>query len=235
MPRTSTFSSTLASCAAMVPRMQASFSVGECVEFGWNEFKRKPAAYVLTTFVLLVAFAAAQFATMHLRNVGFLVGLVLGPMYWICNVAVARKGATGAEPTLNDAFRPFSERQGDYLMVSLAIASGAILCGIGIVVTWFLFAFSAILVLDGRDFKTAVIESKDLVLKHPAEVAILVIVLVALSVAGALACGVGTLVTTPISALAFVKAYEQLTRPGILPADLAPATPADPFDAPPPV
>jgi hypothetical protein len=219
----------------MVPRMQPSFSVGECVEFGWNEFKRKPAAYVLTTFVLLVVYAAAQFATMYLKHVGFLVGLILGPLYWICSVSVARKGATGAEPTLSDAFRPFTERQGDYLMVALAIASGAILCGIGIVITWFLFTFSAILVLDGRDFKAAVIESKDLVLKHPGEVAMLMIVLFALNIAGALACGVGTLATTPISTLAFVRGYEQLTRPGIVSTDVAPAGPAEPFDPQPPV
>lgn len=218
----------------MVPRMRPSFSVGECVEFGWNEFKRKPATYVLTTFVLLVLYAGAQFASTYLKGIGIVLGLILGPLYWICTVAVARKGATGVEPTLNDAFRPFTERQGDYLMVALAMASGAILCGIGIVITWFLFTFSAILVLDGRDFKTAVIESKDLVLKHPGEVAMLLIVLFALNLAGALACVVGTLATTPISTLAFVKGYEQLTRPGILPADVAPAGPAEPLDPQPP-
>jgi uncharacterized membrane protein len=214
--------------------MQPSFSVGECVEFGWNELKRQPAAYVLTTFVLLVLYAGAQATTMYLKGVGVVLGLVLGPLFWICTVAVARKGATGAEPTLNDAFRPFSERQGDYLMVALAMAAGAILCGIGIVITWFLFAFSALLVLDGRDFKAAVIESKDLVLKHPGEVAMLMIVLFALNLAGLLACGVGTLATTPISALAFVKGYEQLTRPEILPADVAPVGPPEPFDPQPP-
>jgi hypothetical protein len=217
--------------------MQTTFSVGECVEFGWNEFKRKPAAYVLTTFVLLVLLAGAQFTTMYLKGIGFVLGAVLGPLYWLCSVAVARKGATGAEPTLSDAFRPFTERQGDYLMVALAIAAGAILCGIGILVTWFLFTFSAILVLDGRDFKAALIESKDLVLKQPGEVAMLMIVLAALNLVGALACGVGTLVTTPISTLAFVKGYEQLTRPGILPADVMPPagdSPPEPFDPQPP-
>jgi len=207
--------------------MQASFSVGECIEYGWNEFKRKPAAYVLTTFVLLVLYAGAQFATMYLKGIGFVLGLILGPLYWICTIAVARKGATSAEPTLNDAFQPFTERQGDYLMIALAMAAGAILCGVGIVITWFLFMFSAILALEGRDFKTALMESKELVLKYPGEVAMLTIVLCALNLVGLIACGVGTLVTTPISTLATVKAYEQLTRPGILPAAIEP--PLDPM------
>jgi hypothetical protein len=207
--------------------MQASFSVGECVEFGWNTFKQKPAAYVLTTLVLLVAYTAAQAASAYLRHVGFALGIVLGPLFWICTIAVARRGATGAEPTLADAFRPFTERQGDHLMVCLAMVSGVILCGVGIVVTWFLCLFSAVLVLDGRDFKAAVIESKDLVLKYPGEVAMLLLVILALNFAGLIACGIGTLVTTPIASLALVHAYEQLTRPAIL-------TPGMPIDPQPP-
>jgi hypothetical protein len=208
--------------------MQSSFSVGECLEYGWNEFKRRPAAYVLTTFVLLVMYAGAQFATMYLKGIGVLLGFLLGPLYWVCTLAVARKGASGAEPTLNDAVSPFAQRQGDYLMVALAIVSGAVLCGVGIVVTWFLFGFAPLYVLEGRDFKTAVIESKDLVLKHPGEVAMLMLLLFALNLAGALACGVGTLLTTPISTLAYVKAFEQLTRTGILTAGApAPAQPPD--------
>jgi hypothetical protein len=209
--------------------MQSSFSVGECVEYGWNEFKRRPAAYVLTTFVLLILYAGAQFSTMYLKGVGFVLGLILGPLYWICTLAVARKGATGAEPTLNDAFQPFTERQGDYLMVALATAAGAILCGIGIVITSFLFIFSPLYLLEGRDFKTALIESKNLVLKHPGEIAMLAIVLFVLNLVGVIACGVGALVTTPISTLATVKAFEQLTRPGILPAVVEPP----PFEPPP--
>src|SRR3954467_10684640 len=167
--------------------MQASFSLGGRVEVGWNEFKRVPAAYVLTTFVLLVLLAGAQFTTMYLKGIGVVLGLILGPLYWICTLAVARKGASGAEPTLNDAFQPFTERQGDYLIVALATAAGAILCGIGIVITAFLFMFAPLIVLEGRDFKAALIESKDLVLKHPGEVAMLLIVLVALNLVGVIA------------------------------------------------
>ncbi len=211
--------------------MQSTFSVGACVEYGWNEFKRRPAAYLLTTFVLLILYAGAQFATMYLKGIGVLLGLLLGPLYWVCMLAVARKGASGAEPTLSDAVAPFTERQGDYLVVALAIVSGAVLCGVGIVITWFLFGFAPLYVLEGRDFKSAVIASKELVLKYPGEVAMLALLLFALNLAGALACGIGTLVTTPISALAFVKAYEQLTRPGILAAEVPGAVepPDDPM------
>jgi uncharacterized membrane protein len=209
--------------------MQTSFSVGECVEYGWNEFKQRPAAYVLTTFVLLVLYAGAQFTTAYLKGIGILLGFILGPLFWVCTLAVARKGASGTEPTLNDAFLPFTERQGDYLMVALAIVSGVVLCGVGAVITWFLFGFAPLYALEGRDFKSAVIASKDLVMKYPGEVAMLVLVLFALNLAGILACGIGTLVTTPISTLAFVKGYEQLTRSPILTAGGPEEPPVDPM------
>jgi uncharacterized membrane protein len=81
-----------------------------------------------------------------------------------------------------------------------------------------LFAFAPIYALEGRDFKAALLASKDLVLEHPGEVGMMLVVVAALYVAGALACGIGTLVTAPIGMLAFAKAHEQLTRPSVLPA-----------------
>jgi uncharacterized membrane protein len=211
--------------------MQPPFSVGECLKYGWNEFKLRPAAYVLTTFVVLVLTTGAQFTTMYLKGIGFLLSLVIGPFYWFCTLAVANKGVSGAEPTLNDAFRPFTERQGDFIIVALAMSAGVLLCGIGVVITTFLFAFSPLYVLHGRDFKAAILESKDLVLKHPSELVLLILAIVGVNLLGALACGVGTLATTPITTLAFVKAYEELTRPGILTArEPGPGpTPIDPM------
>lgn len=199
--------------------MQSSFSAGECVEYGWNEFKKRPASYVLTTFVAMLLTAALHFAVGHLHRIGFLLSLVFFPVQWICMASVAHKGLSGAEPTLNDVVRPFTERQGDYLMVALAMMAGAIACVVGAVASWYLCAFAPIYVLEGRDFKAAVLESKDLVLKYPGEVGMILVVVVALHVAGVLACGVGTLVTTPIAMLALAKAHEQLRRPGILPAE----------------
>jgi hypothetical protein len=215
--------------------MQTSFNVGECVEYGWNEFKLRPAAYVLTTFVLLLLYSGAISASMYLRGIGFALSALVGPLYWICNLAVAQRGASGAEPTLNDAFRPFAERAGDHLIVALAIAAGTLLCFVGVVITWFLFMFAPLVVFAGGDFKTGLVESKDLVLKYPGEVAMIAIVSLAINLVGFLVCGVGMLVTTPITTLATVKAYEQLTRPGILTAGVKPpGEPPAPVDPMPP-
>ena len=205
--------------------MPQPFNIGECIGFGWTSFKQRPAAYVLTTFVLIVVFAIASVVFGSLRKVGVALSMVLGPVQWICSISVAQRGARSEEPTLNDAFRPFTERQGDYLMVALAMASGVLLCGIGVVVTWFLCIFAAPLALDGRDFKAAVLESKDLVLKYPGEVALLMLACGALNLVGCLACGVGVLVTGPVTSLALVHAYNLITKPSLIAAT---ETPADP-------
>jgi hypothetical protein len=187
------------------------FSLGECLEYGWNTFKKSAGAYALVSFVLLLAYVIGQVIAARLRAAGVALGMLLAPLYWICTMSVARAGARGAEPTLSDAFRPFTSRQGDYLMVALALTAGVLLCGIGIIATWFLFFFAPLLALEGRDFKQAVLESKNLVLKYPGDVALLVIVTAAVNFAGSLACGLGLIVSTPIASLAVVKAFEQLS------------------------
>jgi hypothetical protein len=200
------------------------FSLGECLEYGWNTFKQSAGAYALVSFVLLLAYLVAQLVASRLRGAGVAIGLLLAPIYWICTMSAARAGARGGAPTLNDAFRPFTERQGDYLMVALALTAGVILCGIGIFVSWFLFFFAPLLALDGRDFKRAVLESKDLVLKYPGDVAMLMIVSAAINFAGSLACGLGLIVSAPVTSLMVLKGFEQLSAR----AAIAPAYPAQP-------
>jgi len=200
------------------------FSLGECLDYAWNTFKKSAAAWVLVSFVLLLVYVLGQLVASRLRGAGLAVGLLLAPIYWICTMSAARAGARGAPPTLTDAFRPFTERQGDYLMVALALTAGVILCGVGLLATWFLFCFAPILVLDGRDFKQAVLESKDLVLKYPGDVALLLIVAAAINFAGSLACGIGVIVTTPITSLMLLKGFEELSAR----AALAPVYPVQP-------
>jgi uncharacterized membrane protein len=149
-------------------------------------------------------------------------------MLWTCSMSIALAGVRKGKPTIDDAFRPLAERQGDYLMVCLAMSAGAIACLVGAVATWFLCIFAALLALDGRDFKQAVIESKDIVLKYPGDVAALVVVTWALNVVGHLACAIGLLFTMPVTCLMVIKAYEQLS------AKLALQPPVEPPPAEPP-
>ncbi|HKP57444.1 MAG TPA: hypothetical protein VJV78_12020 [Polyangiales bacterium] len=187
------------------------FSVGECVESAWTTFKQNIGDYLVAQLVLALASFAASAALSAAGRGGMVLAMLLSSIQWTCSMSIAHAGVTKGKPKIEDAFRPLAERQGDYLMVCLAISVGILACGIGIVVTYFLCLFAPLLVFEGRDFKQAVIESKDLVLKYPAEVAIVVIVVAGLQIVGALACGVGILVSTPVACLTVVKAHERLS------------------------
>jgi hypothetical protein len=186
------------------------FSLSNCLRDAWTTFKQNIADYVLAQFVLLAAYLVASGALSATGRGGFVLGALLGSVLWTCSMSIAHAGARNGKPTIQDAFRPLAERQGDYLMVALAMSAGVIGCLIGIVVSWFLCAFAPLLALEGRDFKQAVIESKDLVLKYPADVALLAIVVSAINLAGTLACGIGIIFSMPIACLTVLKAHEQL-------------------------
>jgi uncharacterized membrane protein len=192
--------------------------IGECLQFGWETFKRHVSAFVVIGLVLFLANAAVQFAAaLVLRRYGGALGMLVSGLFWGGLMIAARKAARGEEPSLADAFEPFKQRPGDYIIVGFAIEIGVVACGVGALVTSFLFLFAPLCVAEGGDWKQSLTRSKDLILANMSEAIVFYLVLAALNIAGALALGVGLLVTIPVSALAIVKAYELATLPAPLP------------------
>jgi uncharacterized membrane protein len=146
-----------------------------------------------------------------------MIGLLITGLFWGGLMVAARKAARGEVPTLGDAFSPFNERPGDYILVGLAVVLGLLACGVGLFVTSFLFLFAPLCVVEGGDWQQSLTRSKDLVLANMGESVAFYLVLIALNLAGALAFGVGLLVTLPVTALAIVKAYELASAPAVLP------------------
>jgi len=135
--------------------------IGECLEFGWETFKRHAGAFVLVTFCLLLANALLNAVLgWLLKGFGGMLSLLVSGLFSGGLMAAARKGARGEAPTLNDAFWPFTTRQGDFLIVGLATNIGILACGVGVIVTAFLFLFSSLLVVEGADYKTALVAAK---------------------------------------------------------------------------
>jgi len=206
--------------------------VGECLEFGWEEFKARAADYVLALFVLILPFAVLQGVIGYSQLDGLEVVRILIPaMIWTCSMSLAHRVASGAKPDLDDAFRPFTERQGDYLIVCAAMSAGFIAFGVGVLVTWFLCLFAPLLVLEGRDFKAALVTSKDLVLQHRGALARLSAVIFLLNIIGALPFGLGLLVSLPVTTLAVVKAQRLLASQLAVsePTDAPPVMPQPPL------
>jgi hypothetical protein len=185
--------------------------VGESLEGAWQTFKQHTGALVAATFALVltqvvlqaIVTRAVHFPISFLLNL-FLSGLVMGGL-----MNVARIAARGQEPTVADAFAPFTARQGDYLIVGLAAGSGSLLCGIGVLVTGYLFLFAPLLVVEGKDFRAALRESKDLTIANMGDLLGLFIILIGLNVLGVITF-IGWLAALPITSLMLVHAYDQV-------------------------
>lgn len=98
------------------------------------------------------------------------------------------------------------------------------LCGIGVFVTGYLFLFAPLLVVDGRDFKAALRESKDLTTANLGDLLGLFIVLVGLNVLGAITL-IGWLAALPITSLMLVHAYEQVRTRSLPSGEIAAPAP----------
>src|SRR4051812_44187733 len=95
---------------------------GECFEFGWETFKRHASTLVFLTVVLILAQLLLHLVlAMALRHFAGLAVMLLSGLISGGYMAVARIAARGDTPTLQDAFSPFTERQGDFLLVGLAV------------------------------------------------------------------------------------------------------------------
>jgi uncharacterized membrane protein len=185
--------------------------IEECFGFGWTTFKRDAPAYVLVTFALVVANAtvSALFSWIHFPF-NFVANALVSGLFIGGFMAVAHKGLRGETPQLADAFAPCKARQGEYLLVGLATAAGVVLCGVGLLATSVLFVFAPLLVVQGAGYKEALIRSKDLAIARLSDVVVLWLVVVVLNLAGALLCGVGLLVSLPVTMLALAKAHAML-------------------------
>lgn len=200
--------------------------VGESLEGAWQTFKQHTGALVAATFALVVVQMVVQGILARTLNppMAFILNLLLSGLMMGGLMNVARIAARGQEPSVADAFAPFTARQGDYLLVGLAVGSGTILCGIGLLVTGFLFLFAPLLVVDGEDFKTALRRSKDLMVANLGEILGLYLVLIALNVLGGITL-IGWLVALPITSIMLVRAYEQLRARGLPPAEISATAP----------
>lgn len=197
--------------------------IGAYLEHAWDIFKQHTAALVAATFCLeLVQVLVQGVLTRALRSMlavaasMLISGLVAGGM-----MVAAQLARQGRSPSLAEAFAPFRERQGDYLLVGLALSGGLVLCGVGVLVTSCLFLFAPLLVAQGADYKEALIRSKDLVLENLGDCVVLYAVLAAINAVGVFTL-LGWLATVPISAIVIARAHEELTRPEALPGGADP-------------
>lgn len=194
--------------------------IGESIGRAWQVVKKELWFFVGATALLWVLTAV----TGAIPYAGFILGYIFDPVWiagymWIC-----AKRMRGEEAKVGDLFAGFQRRWGQlilqYLVSSILIGIGLILCIAPGVYLGVSFMFGMILVMDKQmDFWPAMKLSFKVVNKQWWSVFLLALVAGLLGMAGIIACCVGALVTAPIAACAMNDCYNRMFCPELVPAD----------------
>ena len=196
--------------------------IGNLLKRVWPAFTENIVAWLLS---LVAAFGLVLLLSI-LNVVPFVGSLVFFVAYMVVAAFVmggfalmAGKALSGATISMTDLFVPFQERQLDYALVGVAVMSGSLLCGVGAIVTGFLFMLAPIMVADGMGYEEALKKSYEMVMADPA--GFLVVWLVG-SLLSAFTCGL----LSPLFYLLLARVYIDRKNGAVdaMPAPQAPQT-----------
>ncbi|MGH1562042.1 hypothetical protein [Mumia sp. DW29H23] len=213
-------------------------SVGAAISYGWNKFKDNWGVWVgitLVFFLIQVAIgaigSAAQaggdnawdssnwWAAGGFSFVAFLFNLLNTLVGWFMQAAETRGALSeteGRKPGFGDFFQ-WGDRAGavvlTFLLLGVLSFVGFLLCILpGIIFTFFAW-YTLWFVLDrGESPLTALQSSFRLVGNNLGPIFLLALALIGINIVGAILCGLGLLVTIPLTLIATGYSYKFLTR-----------------------
>ena len=192
------------------PRIPESLPLGDYLKTGWGLFKQYPGGFVgfcLLYFVIQAALHVIPF-------VGLVAAAVISTPLLMGNFIVSAKLLHGQPPEFRDFFEGFQYFL-PLLLLSLVaglfISIGTILFIIPGIYLAVAYLFASYLVVDrGLDFWPAMDLSRRTVTPRWFGYFAFALLVVLLNLAGAVALGVGLLVTIPVSFCAVTAAYADL-------------------------
>ncbi len=218
--------------------MQNKLSVGECFRFGWETFKKRPwflIGVLIVTFIVsaVINYVAGLFGTEGMGGLlGFLVSFGASTLLGMGTTAFLLKAHDSIESAkINLLWHPQS-------FVSYLVSS--IVLGVAAVIGFILLIVPGIIIILTYQFGQYIIIDRNLgpieALKESARITkgsrmqlfVLLLALVGVNILGALALGIGLLVTIPISMLAMVHAYRTLEHKASEVSPVTPMTPVTP-------
>jgi len=199
------------------------FSVGSCISFGWEIFKKRP-LFLIGTFLLISLGSSiinGIFSNVLGHNgigpfISFLINIVIQVFVGIAYVSLSLKAHDSIETLeLKDLWRPEFFLQ--YLLTStvvfVIVMVGLVLLIIPGIIAALMFSFSSYLVVDrSLPVTEALKESSRITRGHRLDLLWLLFVVFGINVVGLLCLIVGLLVTIPVSMLAIVHAYRVLEQ-----------------------
>ncbi len=203
--------------------------IGKALSYGWTGFTKNLGAVLLIVLVVVVVNVGInalglvfdnQFVTFVLSLVGFVVGLIIT----VGLIRAALSITDGDQPTLGEVFS--GDRVVPYAIAALVLGAafavinvfGAItiiLLPVTLIVTlvlgFFVQFFGYAIVDERAGAFDGISRSFNLVKENLGELILLWLVALGINILGALLCGVGLLVTIPLTAIAWAYAWRTLT------------------------
>jgi uncharacterized membrane protein len=195
-------------------------NVGDAISYGWAAFKATPGPLVLITLVFLVvsgvinglggAFQDQTVIYLFFQLLSIFVGILL----YMGMIRVALKVTSGVVPEIGDLFKPehFGSYLGAGLLVGIIVTVGLVFCIIPGIYLGIALGFFGFLIL-GRGEKAidSISGSWALTEGNRGTLFLLGLAVFGINLVGALLCGVGLLVTYPLTIIAMGYAYRVLS------------------------
>jgi uncharacterized membrane protein len=196
---------------------QPQFDIGQMLSRSWQVFTANVGVLLggLILFALIQVAVNGALALVSLPAVG---PLIIGGPLTLGYAAVSLRLVRGERVEFGDLFMGFQRFLPAFLanlIIGIFVAIGTFLCVIPGLVVAVLYGITFFFMFDrNQDFWPAMESSRQTVMEAFWPWCLVWLVLFALNLGGAIVCGVGLLLSIPVSALMLALAYDQVAGAG---------------------
>lgn len=193
------------------------FSIKESIKYGWAKFKENKEISLLTTLLLLAVGAVSSDKEIHLNNFIFnlavIIFMVIIRMGYNKIYLKIHDGEATKFSDIFQEYKTFWRYIGVSILVPLTVLGGLILLIVPGLIWLVRFSFAPIIVIDtAMGPIKSMKESYAITKGNFWKLTLFWIVLALLNLAGLILVGVGLLVSVPVSTLAYIYIYRNLTQ-----------------------
>jgi uncharacterized membrane protein len=210
------------------------FSAGDAIGYGWNGFKNNIGPLAIIALVVLAANIVTGWLqrgsdSFVLTGIMSLVSAFISLVISLGLIRAALAILDGERPEIGDLLstRDIVPYIVASLLVAIVVGIGLLLCIIPGLIAGFLLQFYGYAIIDKRvdaehmapqsDPIGAMRASYEITSRNVGNLIVLAILCILLNIVGALLCGIGLLVTLPVTAIAVAYAWRYFSRGRIAP------------------